>query len=281
MIEDNSKKDKKIIKILVPFILLAVLFTSILLIVKQENNMPENDQEIVSEEKKYDMKDSKVFKFPQMITFNVLKDDKNVGSCQLFYQEKTEREGLSYLRIKNFQGFGFNSDEWLASYIFAHDFSLYAEFLLKENKKIYEIKLTEGKGFDGKKDKIIVYKEKGKPEIQIIPFTEYPIIDLLAIPLITSKKAVTGNLEREKFNLLFGKSTIIVDMSYESQEVVRFQGSGVSAAVFSINYKNAEMFRLKIFKDSDGYCFPVSVVIVNDFVGSGGTFEIRANKFLK
>jgi hypothetical protein len=143
------------------------------------------------------------------------------------------------------------------------------------------LRWKDGVGFDGKKEKVLTYKEEVGPETQIIPFAEYPIIDLLSIIVVTSKKAASGSVEIEKFNLIFGKSTIIVEMSYAGQEIVQFQGSGVSAAIFSINYNNTEMFRLKIFKNIDGYCFPGSIVIVDDFIGIGAIFEIRATQFLK
>jgi hypothetical protein len=143
MTELGSKKDKKIIKPLLLFILFAVLFTSIFLIVKLKDKLPKEEQKIVKKEAKSGLKVSEVFKFPKMIMFNVLRDDKNIGSCQLYYLEKTEKDGIAYLSMKNFQGFGLNFDEWLNSYIFAHDSSLYAGFLLKGNKKIFELSILE------------------------------------------------------------------------------------------------------------------------------------------
>jgi hypothetical protein len=223
------------------------------------------------------------FKFPTMIKFKLLRNNKIIGSCQFFYEEETNKEGISSLRMKNFEGFGFTSQEWLATYIFAKDSSIYADFIMKGRKAISEIRLKkEAIGFDGKKGKIFIYKDLESPgEMQTEIFTEYTVIDLLSMFFVVSKKVASGKEEAEKFNFLIDKSTKIVDMISMMEEKVPFQGKEVDTHVFSFTYHDREIFRVKIFKDRNGFCFPVSVEIVTDFTGSGQSIELRADKVQK
>ena len=64
------------------------------------------------------------FKFPLTIKFKLLKNDRVVGSCQLTYKKKTDKPGVSSLRMENFQGLGFTNQELLITYIFSKDSSL-------------------------------------------------------------------------------------------------------------------------------------------------------------
>jgi hypothetical protein len=220
------------------------------------------------------------FKFPKMIKFKLFKNDTIVGGCQFSYEEKTNKEGISYLNMRNFEGIGFTSQEWLATYIFAKDSSIYADFIMKGKKAISEIRLKEDAlGFDGKKGKIFLYKDLESPdEMQTEIFTEYRVIDLLSMFFVVSKKVASGKKEVEKFNFLIDKSTKIVDMVPMMGEKVPFEGKEVDANVFSFTYHDLEIFRVKVFKDKNGFCFPVSVKIVTDFTGSGQSIELRADK---
>jgi len=218
------------------------------------------------------------FKFPQRIQFKLIKNDNIVGECQLLYQEKTNKKGISSLKLKNFQGLGLTSNESFVTYLFTDTSSIYAEFLLKGKEKVYEIRLKEGLTFELKKEQVFVYKEEAKPEMQTELFTQYPVIDLLSSFFVTSKRVALGQHKKtEKFNLIFDKSTKIADMKYMGSLKEPFQGKNVDTHVLSITISNVEMFRMKIYKDKEGYCFPVSVTISYQ----GGKFEMRADRVSK
>ena len=224
------------------------------------------------------------FNFPKRIKFKLLKSDRIMGSCRLDYTKKADYKGTSRLTLKNFEGFGLTSQEWLLTYIFSHDSSIYATFLMKNKIKFSEIRLKEGVGFDGKKGKVFVYRKLDTPdEMQTELFTKYLVIDLVSSLFVTSQRVATGKYKDvQKFNFFFGKSTKIMDMMYIGKEKAPFQGKEVDAHVLTIRYNNVEMFRLKIFKDKDGYCFPVSVTVVTDFSGNNQeSFEMRADKVFK
>jgi hypothetical protein len=223
------------------------------------------------------------FKFPTMIKYKLLKNDKIVGRCQFFYNKETKINGVSSLRLKNFEGLGFSSREWLFTYIFTDDSSIYTDFIMKGKNAISEIRLKkEALGFDGKKGKIFIYKDLESPdEMQTEIFTEYTVIDLLSMFFVVSKNVASGKEEAEKFNFLIDKSTKIVDMVPMMGEKVPFQGKEVDTHVFSFTYHDREIFRVKIFKDRNGFCFPVSVVIFMDFTNQKQSIELRADKVQK
>jgi hypothetical protein len=227
------------------------------------------------------------FKFPKRIEFKLLKNDRIIGSCRLFYEEKGKKEGTSVLKLKNFQGLGLTSQEWLLTYIFSKDSSLYADFIMKGKKPVSEIRLKQGTSFDGTKDgKFLIYKDlespgspDSSPETEI--FSDHLIIDLLSMFYVTSQKVAAGKIGPEKFNFIIHKSAKDVDLVPLGLDKVPFQGKEVTSHVFSFTYHNQEIFRLGIYKDAYGYCFPVSILIVTDFTGSGQAIELRADKVSK
>lgn len=224
------------------------------------------------------------FKFPRGIKFKLLKNDRIIGSCQLLYEKKTNKEGISSLKMKNFQGLGITSQEWLATYIFTKDSSVYADFIIKGEKAVSEIRLKEGASFDGTKDgKFLVYKDlespEGLPEIEI--FSDHLIVDLLSMFYVISQKVAAGKIGPETFYFLIDKSGKDVDLVPLGLDKIPFQGEEVTSHIFSLTYHNQEIFRLGIYKDAFGYCFPVSVKIVTDFTGSSQPIELRANKILR
>lgn len=221
------------------------------------------------------------FKFPSTIKYKLLKNDKVMGSCRLSYDIKGKFPETSTLRLVDFEGLGLTTQEWLLTYIFAKDSSIYATFTLKGKRKVSEIRLKEGMGFDGKSGQVFVYKKLDSPEeMQTELFTQYPVIDLISSFFVTSQMVAADNHSKtEKFNFLFGKSTKIMDMMYVGTDKIPYRGREVSTQVLIVRYNNVEIFRFKIFKDSNGYFFPVSVVVVTDFTGSGQeTFELRADQ---
>ncbi len=63
------------------------------------------------------------------------------------------------------------------------------------------------------------------------------------------------------------------------EEKFSFQGKDITVNTMTIRYNDVEMFRLKIYKDKEGYYFPVSIAIAVDFSGRNqGAFELRADK---
>jgi len=224
------------------------------------------------------------FKFPSTIKYKLLKNDRVVGSCRFEYEVKGKFENTSSLKLVNFEGMGLTSQQWLQTYIFTKDSSIYATFILEGKKPASEIRLKEGVGFDGSAGQVFVYKELTSPDqIQTELFTQYPVIDLVSSFFVASRKVAAGNLTKaEKFNFFFGKSTKIMDMMSIGTEKVPFLGKEVSTQVLIVRYNNVEIFRFKIFQDADGYYFPLSVIVVTDFTGSSqDTFEMRANEIQK
>lgn len=225
------------------------------------------------------------FKFPSVINYELLKNDRIMGNCKFLYEKEGKFPGTSTLKLKGFAGLGLTSQEWLFTYIFTKDSSIYATFTIKGKKPLSEMRLKEGMGFDFKRQKVFIYKDLYSPhELQTEIFTLHPEIDLTALFFVTSQKVATGNHSKpQKFNFLFDKSTKIMGMTYIGTDKVSYQGKEVSTRVLLVKnmHNNKEIFRFKIFKDSNGYYFPVSVV-VTDFTGSSQEhLELRATGIKK
>ena len=225
------------------------------------------------------------FKFPRKISFKLFKNGSFVGECQLLYIEETNKKGISSLKLTNFQALGITSRESLITYIFSENFSIYANFVKKGAKVVSEFRLKEEEGFDGTEGQVFIHKELTKDdEIKTEISTQYPVLDLLSTFLITSQRVAPGKLKKKKkepFNLLFGRSTKIVDMVYIGTEIEPYQGEKVETEVVAITVRSVEIFRLKIFKSKDGYCFPVSITLSDFTENKEGTFEMRTDRVAK
>lgn len=222
-------------------------------------------------------------KFPKKIKFKLLKNNRVMASCIFIYNKKTDKKGISQLKMTNFEGLGINSRQWLTTYIFAENSSIYADFIMEDNTPVSEIRLIKnGRRFDGKIGKIFQYKDlKSDDALETELFAEHTVIDLLSMLFVTSRRVATGKKGTEKYNFLIDKSTKIVDMMPMEDETAPFNGKEVPVHVLAFAYQNQEIFRVRIFKDSDGYCFPVSISIVTDFTGKAQPVELRADRVSK
>lgn len=224
------------------------------------------------------------FQYPKKIEFKLLKNGGVLGKCSLIYKKTGKFEGTFSLKLIDFQGFGIKSRQWLVSYVFHKDNSIYATYVMEGKAPFSEIRLKEGIGFDLKKGNLFVYKEyKGENKnINTELMTTYPVIDLVSAYYITSRK-VAGQEHKNthQFNFLFGKSTKIMSMVHIAEENVIFKGKPVPTSVLAITYNNVEIFRFKIFRDSDGFCYPVSVTVASGFDNKQSAYEMRASEVYK
>jgi hypothetical protein len=222
------------------------------------------------------------FKFPSRISYKSFKNGSFVGECQFLYRERTDKKGISSLKLTNFQGLGITSKESLISYIFSDDLSLYASFLKGGAKVISEVRLREVMGFDGKERIKFIFKDiYTDDEIQKEHFIGHNFnpIDLLSALFVTSQRVASGKYDsKERFDLIFGKRIRVVDMVHLGRKKIPFQGKEVSSEVLAIVYLNNELFRLNIFKDNEGYCFPVKISFVDFFSKDGKASESNINR---
>lgn len=223
------------------------------------------------------------FKFPPKIKYKMLKDNKITASCIFTYDAQTDKKGISRLKMTNFVGLGVNSREWLATYIFAKDSSLYADFVMRGNQLISEVRIIEAIGFDGKKGPFMRYKDLESDEGREMEiFTEYKIVDLLSSFFVISQRVASGKYENhETYGFIIDESIKTVEVFWLGCQKVPFNGRMVHTDTFSLTYQNTEIFQFSIYQDLDGYCFPVNVKIVTDFMGKDRPLELRADKIRK
>jgi hypothetical protein len=222
------------------------------------------------------------FKFPKRIMFNLLKNDKIVGRCQLLYNEDAKYEGLSSLKLIGFNGLGITSEECLFTYAFKNEFSIYSIFRLKGKQTVYEIGLREDIQFGGQKGKVLICKIGEKSSLLQIAFhPQYPVMDLLTLFLIGARTVFDDEKGVKTFNLLIEKSTKRVDMIYSRKKKSVFQGKEETTHFVSLNYNKEEILRLNIFKNPNGYCFPVKITISGFSGRKEEKIELIAKKFVE
>lgn len=227
------------------------------------------------------------FKFPKLIDFKVLKDNKVIGSCRLFCTEKTGMKGyskeLASLKLINFQGLGFGKKDKLYTSVYRDDLSLFIASVARSKKVVSQVRIQEGKHANGKKGRIYIYRDmKTKAENQQELKDNYPVIDFLSTFLLASERvAAREHKTSETFYFVLKNNKKIVDMVYQGTENVEFQGKPVTVETLMLiesGNNPTEIFRLKIFKDNQGHCFPVSVLFKDK---KKAIVEIRADKVQK
>lgn len=136
--------------------------------------------------------------------------------------------------------------------------------------------------FDLEQGKVFKYKEGDNSQLQTEIFAKYKVIDLLSSFFIGSKRVAEGShAQPQKYNFFFDKSTKIVDMVHLGSEQAPFDGKMVDTELLVMTISNVEIFRLNIYKDPTGYCFPVIVSIKDYRNDSNDTFELRADEIIR
>jgi hypothetical protein len=219
------------------------------------------------------------FLFPQRIQYNISQNGAALAKCTLLYTNNSNKEGISILRLMEFQGMGRTSDDQLVTYMYKKNASVYADFLTKPGgQKVYEIRLKEGMTFDLKKENVFIYKELAGAQMQTELFTQYPVISLQSSFFVASMRVGNGTHKtNKKYNLLWDKSTKIAQMNYKGTGTSNYKNKDVPVEILSISVRGVEIFLLKIFRDKDGYCFPVSITLFND----KDTVEMKVHQVTK
>lgn len=215
------------------------------------------------------------FKFPTLILYKLVQKAAIMGECTLSYEYESNQEGISGLKLTNFQGMGRSSNETFHTYLFSKNYSLYAAIVKKGGKTIQEIRLKDGINFEYKKEKVFVYKDAKQPGLQTELFTQFPVIDLLSSIFIVSQRVSSGEYKKKApYNFIFNQSTKIAEISYAGQGTAPFLGKNITTEILLISIRDVEMFRMYVYKDPEGFYFPVSITISGD----SGTLEMRADR---
>jgi hypothetical protein len=211
----------------------------------------------------------------------------HMGQCDLNYtknvRKKADKRALSMLRMDNWTVLRYTPEHNLSTYIFQDDFSVYLETVLKGKDVLSQIILKEAMGFDGRIGNIFIYREaNGKGSIQTELYTQHKVITFLSSFFVASQRVALGTHKKTgKYNLIIEKSVRIVEMKYGGREQVPFKGKQVTAEVILLtnpNNNHAEVCRMNIFKDPDGYFFPVSIRFL---ANPNNSFELKAERIIK
>jgi hypothetical protein len=229
-------------------------------------------------------------KFPKQIAFDLIKGGKEMGTCVYHYTQNVRKKAfnrkLYLLKLEDFKALGFTSQIQLHTAIFRDDLSVYLDSIIEGKEILSQIELQEKKRIDGKKGQVFNYEEaKGRGGIQTELFTSYKVVSFISSFFVASQRIATGKLGKqnttESFNLVFDKSTKIIEIRYKGRKNVQFGGNQYDASEIWLtnpNDKDKQISRMLIIKDAQGYCFPVSIFYKDPKKGS---FELRAETITK
>ncbi|RKZ41986.1 MAG: hypothetical protein DRQ41_07550 [Gammaproteobacteria bacterium] len=217
------------------------------------------------------------FKFPNKIHYDIFVNGSNEASSTFSFVSKKDKAGTPVYQLSfgNFQALGFTSRDKIYTVIFQKDLSLSRTVLMRGNEKFYEMKAKKGSGmFDDEAITFIYAEDTLTGPIETEPYTPYPVIDLLSLFLVASESVAT-NKGQQNFSFFVKKSTEIVKLIPLDKAEVSYQGAEVSTTVMELSHQGREILKLNIYRDKNGFHFPLRLSIKDE---EQGLVEFRATK---
>ncbi|MCP4113449.1 MAG: hypothetical protein GY749_49295 [Desulfobacteraceae bacterium] len=203
------------------------------------------------------------FTFPKTILYKESVNGNIMGNCEIKFRTGIEidNQGLYWLKLSNFQGFGYRSTDEVHTYIYP-DLSLFDTQLKQNGKIIQEMRLQKHNSGNRR----LIFRDMQKSEFSELELSsDHKVIDFISSFILTSQKAAKRNKNDEKLVFFFRRNTKIVNLIYQGLATANFMGQTVATEVWAIKYHNIELFRFNIFNDN-GFAFPIIADFHNKFV---------------
>jgi len=221
--------------------------------------------------------------FPRLIVYKIIDDkDRYVGQCTLRFNKRgTKRTGKKTytLRLSDFEGLGFDSDEILLTDIYKNDLSIYSIILIKKGTKVptFEARATEGidimSGTTEKTYRFRAQKKSGTLDTGL--YAKHRVVDLLS-SFVMASQMVRNKEDEAQFYFLIKEISRIVKMKTLKEEKLLIEGKSVNTVPVSLLHQPKggqpeEIFRFYI--DSKSY-YPVQMTIPH----GQGVITLRKHK---
>jgi len=223
------------------------------------------------------------FKFPAKIKYKMYKNNQPMGSAALFFTGETgirrfNRE-LSSLRLTYFQESEDNFQYMFESYIFKDNQSLCLDsFIKSDNTVASQLDLKERTGKNGNKEQYFVHRKgNSRHRRQYETIDQYRTIGKISSILVACQKVFFGGYKNnENFNYFSPDRNGEVRMLYKGRELISMDKKIVSLHTMALVHNRQEIHRFKIYKDPQGYCYPVSLLFNID--DKQRSIEVRLEK---
>ena len=208
--------------------------------------------------------------FPRQIHFNVKKGITG-GSFDLSFGEDltAEKKDRYQIKLAEFEGLGFSSDQELFSMIAKKDLSLYGHIVVGADKqRIRQVLLADDCKSGMGRDTTTCFKyqdQEGDNALQTEIFTPYLAIDLVSSIVVATQEASKRTFSPTNFNFIFNKLTKQVTLAREGAESLETPLGRRDTVILSLKLKDTdfELYRFYIGRDAKGH-YPVKMVFVDD-----------------
>jgi hypothetical protein len=224
--------------------------------------------------------------FPQAIVYKVV-GGPAIGQATLQFAQGSPQEidgdvggqavPLYLLKMSNFQGLGYKSDETLITWVKQRDLSFFGTMAVRGKRPSYEIRTVKRFDMANKKRLAFAYKGPGDTAtIDTMLYSDHPVVDLLSLLLHVAQKAKDNDSKQEQLNLFVGKSTRIVGLERKGSVKAPYGDRYVNATRFLLTHDGRSIFTLDVTKENGVY-FPTQVVLDDD---SGKDIRLVADKII-
>ena len=220
------------------------------------------------------------FQFPSKIKYDIFVGGTKSASSDFAVESPRSKAGMLpmyRLSFGNFQGLGFTSRDKIYTVVFQDTLSLSKTMLIRGKEKVYEMKAKKAQGMFGDEETdVFVYQEESLAgPIETEPYTPYPVIDLLSLFLVASESVATGKKGPQNLSFFVKRSTEVVQLEQVGNASISYQGQTVQTTKVVLTYQGREAFKLYIYRDKNGFSFPVQFSIDDE---QQGLVELRATK---
>ena len=222
------------------------------------------------------------FKFPKAILYKIIKGNKFCASTIFKFQKKDKT--YFHLQLNSFNGFGIDSKDLSHSFI-DKNYQLERSMITRKKRILSEVAVLKDTEYKTSLlgGTLIAIKKTidEKQKILEILTDEKNIMDFLSSFVLLSKKESSDKkLLQESYLFVISNNLFEVGCKYIGQEMYNFKGTTIYVTKYllakHLNFEDNNLAEFYIYKDSDGYCFPVKIRIFekNEYV-------FIANKILK
>ncbi|MCI5127372.1 MAG: hypothetical protein D3905_12010 [Candidatus Electrothrix sp. AS4_5] len=223
--------------------------------------------------------------FPQHLTYKVFKNGIAGGQATLAFKKHQSKRGPVFrIKLFDFEGLGFKSDQYLITDIDQNNLTLLSSKLFphkRANMPIFEAMASDGSdSILGNSETVYRYATKGGGGVlETGLYSNYRVIDLLSSFVVASDMVrVSKKQKKEHFDFLIKEKVKNVEMTVSGKkEQIKLEGEIISTTPVSLQYtpKGGTPKQLYTFYIHNSKFFPVKIA----FPFEGGTLvELKHKK---
>jgi len=231
------------------------------------------------------------YRFPDKISFKIIKNKRLVGNCLLTYVRRDNQKEFNILSFHNFKGLGIQLENSVYSYI-NKEFQFKSTIITKGPNRIFEISVLQQVPNVLGGNLWMIKNLQGSKIIETLKSKEL-IMDFLSSFIILSKKINTLKHTKYKYCTFVMFNTIYF-VNYEIDDGRRYNFKDDLIDVTTIRLKIISIFNTvslthskiepflfatyKITKNYQGCTFPVEIIFIDSHIDT--TYIFKTDKLI-